>query len=69
MLRGDTLLPVTWSRIDGNANAQDSASTIVHTDTVFSRTPRFVTAVEGDAASTAGAPIDKLFCPLPDRTP
>jgi hypothetical protein len=68
MLGVDAPLPVTWSRIDGNANTQDSASTMVHTETVFSRTPPFVTAIEGSAA-TAGAAIDELFCPLPERTP
>ena len=69
MLGGAALLPVTWSRIDGNANTQDSASTMVHTETVFSRTPRAVTAVEGATATTAGAAVDNLFCPLPERTP
>jgi hypothetical protein len=63
----DAPLAVSWSRIDGNANTQDSASTIVHVETVLSRRPGFFIAVPG-APGGADA-IDKFLCPLPDRTP
>jgi len=66
----DAPLAVSWSRIDGNANTQDSASTIVHVETVFIRRPRFFIAAPGaPGVADAGAVIGKFLWPLPDRTP